>query len=70
MIIGELRRLVTPDTAARGVVMERTGSRLRVATARGLVEVPAADGVNPGDTVTIREGRITKPGGGGQVYWT
>lgn len=69
MILDSLRRLVAPAAASRGVVMERIGSRLRVATARGLVEVPAADGVNPGDIVTIREGMVTKPGGGGQVYW-
>lgn len=69
MIVAELRRLIAPDSVTRGVVTERVGSRLRVATARGLVEAPAADGVNVGDTVTITEGRVTKPGVSGPVYW-
>lgn len=58
--INELKRLLEPPQAIRGVVVNLKGTIVRVATERGAVDARPIDTVSVGDRVLIKNGIAIK----------
>lgn len=63
----DLQRLITGRRAVTGRVVAVTGGMVRVAMAQGVVEVAGDANLQPGDRVTVRDGRAVKTHGNGDA---
>ncbi|MBF0176954.1 MAG: hypothetical protein HQL63_08925 [Magnetococcales bacterium] len=63
----DLQRLLAGRRAVTGRVVALNGGMVRVATAQGVVEVPAEAGLAVGDQVTVRDGRAFRSQGSADV---
>ena len=56
----DLQHLLVGRQSLIGRVVDVNGGMVRVATAQGVVEISAEAGLQPGDRVTVRDGRAVK----------
>lgn len=56
----ELTHLLSDNTSSLGVVIEREGQRLRIATAQGVVTATSTETLAVGDRVLIQQGSAFK----------
>ncbi|MBF0310537.1 MAG: hypothetical protein HQL56_13510 [Magnetococcales bacterium] len=56
----ELQRLLVGQRSMTGRVVAINGGMAKVATSGGIVEVASEAGIQPGDRVTVKDGRAVK----------
>jgi hypothetical protein len=59
-LIKELQQLIQTDREVAGRVILVSGTSMVIATASGQIEVPSDFNLQPGDLVTVENGRVAK----------